>query len=108
MRIHPEEQWPVDLLKVAVITNCLSDGQDVPLVECHVHRRSAMTRRTEGNPLSGIAQIRPQLVIGCDQLRDVNKNGWISRFPGSRINCHAAPRRYPSRELHLIEVRAES
>ena len=34
--IHPEEQRPVNVLEFAVVTNRLSDGQDVPLVERHV------------------------------------------------------------------------
>jgi hypothetical protein len=42
MRIHPEEQRPINLLEFAVITNRLSDGQDVPLIEGHVEGRSAM------------------------------------------------------------------
>ena len=108
MGIDPQEQRPVNVLEFAVIANRLSDGQDVPLVERHVESGSAMAGRTEDNPLSGIARIGPQLVIVCDELRDVNKNGWVSRLPGSRINCHGAPRRHPSRELRSIEVRAEN
>ena len=104
----PRNSGPSIFWSFAVIANCLSDGQDVPLVERHVKRRPAMAGRTEDDPLSGIGRIRPQLVIRCDELRDVNKNGWVSRFPGSRINCHAAPRRHPLRELRLIEIRAEN
>jgi hypothetical protein len=87
------EQRPIDVLDFAVITNRLSDGQNVPLVERDVHRGPAMTGRTEKYALSGIAEIRPQLVIGCNELRYVKKNGWVSRLPGSRINYHVAPRR---------------
>ena len=52
MSIHPKEQRPINVLEFAVIANRLSDGQDVPLVERHVERRSAMAGRTEDNPLS--------------------------------------------------------
>ena len=58
MRVDPKEQRPVDVLELAVIANRLSNGQDVPLVERNVERRSAMARGTEDNPLSGITQIR--------------------------------------------------
>ena len=106
--IHPQEQRTVDVLGFTVIANCLRDRQDVTLVERPIKRRSAMAGRTEDNPLSGIARIGPQLVVGCDELRDVNKNGWVGRFPGSRVNCHAAPRLHPIKESRSIEVRAEN
>ena len=108
MGIHPKEQWPIDVLEFAKITNRLSDGQDVPLVERHVESRSPMAGCAEDNPLTGIALVGPQLVIRCDELRDVNKNGWISRFSGSRTNCHEAPRLHPIKESRLIEVRGEN
>jgi len=83
--IDPQEQRPVNVLKFAVITNRLSDGQDMPLVERHVKRGSAMTGRTEDNALPGIARIGPQLVIGCDEFGDVHKNGWSAGFPAAGL-----------------------
>ena len=50
MGIHPKEERPVNVLEFAVIANRLSDGQDVPLIERHVERRSAMAGRTEEQP----------------------------------------------------------
>jgi hypothetical protein len=59
MSVYPKEQRPVNVLEFAVFTNRLSNGQDVPFVERHVESRSSMAGRTEDNPLSGIARIRP-------------------------------------------------
>jgi hypothetical protein len=57
----------------------------VPLVERHVHRRSAMAGRTEGNSLSWIARIGPQLVIVCDELRDANREDGSAGFPAAGL-----------------------
>ena len=59
VRIHPEEQRSINVLEFAEIANRLSDGEDVPLVERHVERRSAMTGRAEDNSLPGINRIGP-------------------------------------------------
>src|SRR5579862_6239980 len=64
VRIYPKEQRTVDALEFAVVTDGLRDGQDVPLVEGHVERRSAMAGCTEGHALPRVARIRPELVVG--------------------------------------------
>src|SRR5260370_16750600 len=57
MSVHSKEEWPLNLLQFAVIADPLSDRQDVPLIECAVESRSAVTRRTEDDALPGVARI---------------------------------------------------
>src|SRR5215469_18051317 len=91
MSIHAEEKRTINVPEFAVVTNPLSDCQDVPLVEGHVHCRSAMAGRTKDNPLSRITRIGPQLVVGCKELRHIHQDGGISRLPGRGANIHFAP-----------------
>src|SRR5215472_12243410 len=91
MSIHTEEKRTINVLEFAVVTNPLSDCQDLPLVEGHVQCRSAMAGRTKDNPLSRITRIGPQLVVGCKELRHIHQDGGISRLPGRGANFHFAP-----------------
>src|ERR1700733_8700439 len=66
--IHPEEERPVDLLELPVITNRLSNRENVPLVEGSVIRRSTMAGGAEHDSLLRIARIGPQLVVVRNKL----------------------------------------
>src|SRR5215467_7057795 len=60
--VHPDEKGTVDALKFPVVTDCLSNRQDVPLVERHICSRSAMAGGSKHDPLSWIVRIWTKLV----------------------------------------------
>src|SRR5579864_1079263 len=91
MGIHPKKKRTVNVLDFAVITNRLSDCQDVPLVKRRVQSRSAMAGCTEDNPLSRVTRIGPQLVVGCKEFRNIHQDRGISGLPRCRTDFHLPP-----------------
>src|SRR5260370_42312854 len=91
MSVHYKEEWPLNLLQFGVIEEPLSDRQDVPLIECAVESRSAVTRRTEDDALPGVARIGLQRVVSRDEFRDINQDRGIRRFAGGGFNFHFSP-----------------
>src|ERR1043165_2721919 len=43
MSIHPKKQWTIYVLQFSIQTNCLRDGEDVPLVKSRLKSRTTMS-----------------------------------------------------------------
>src|SRR5579863_2916112 len=108
MSIHTEEEGPVNVLQFPVVTNRLSDRQDVPLVECHTCSRSAMARRAKHDTLLRLTRVGTQLVVGGDELWNVHQDRGISWFSSGGTNTQLAPLVHRSRESHSIGLQLES
>ncbi len=88
VRVHAEEQRPVDLLLRAVQADRLTDGENVPLVEGLLERRSAMSRGAERHALPRYGGIGPLRVVGGDQPRHVDEHRRLRGLSRERANLH--------------------
>lgn len=74
MGVHCQKERPINLLRLAVITNGLGDCQDVPRVERSVESGATMTARPEDNPLLWVSEVRLDVIVGSNQLRDIHQD----------------------------------
>src|ERR1700683_1116775 len=93
MRAHPQEERPVNFLQRAVVADGLRNGKDVPLIECPVESGAAMAGRAKDYPLAWVVRVRPQRVVGRDELRNVYQHCRVGRFSRVHIHFHLSPHR---------------
>ena len=82
VRVHADEERPVDLLRGAVVGHGLGDGQDVPLVKALPGRDAAMPRRAKGDALLSQARVWSAGEVGGDEARDVALQRFRDRLSG--------------------------
>ena len=87
VRVAAEEQRAADALRVAVVDDRLRGREDVVLVEARAQRRSAVAARAERDALLRDGGIRLAVVVGVDQLVDVDQVGC---FGGLSCACSCA------------------
>ena len=86
--IHADEKRAGDAALFPVLTNRLTDGQNVSLVETAARRAAAMTGSAKGNALRRVVGIRGARVVGRDQARNVDEELTRSGFASQRMQCH--------------------
>ena len=75
MGVDAHEQWPVDALGLAVITEGLRDGQDMPFVERAVERRTPVAGGAKRDTLRRNRWVGRVCPIGGNQFRHVDQRG---------------------------------
>ena len=93
---RPEEQRTADALGLAVVDDRLGGREDVVLVEAGAQRRSAVAAGAERDALLGDGGIRLSVVVGGDQLVDVDQVGC---FGGCPARCSWVPVWHRRRDL---------
>src|SRR3954452_9024802 len=86
MRIHAEKERTIDFVLLSIQTNGLSDGEDVPFVECRFESRTAMTGGSERYSLFGHGGIRNLRIVSRDEARNIDQHGWLCRFTRERTD----------------------
>jgi len=90
MGIHTHEQRTVDTVLLAVETDRLADGQDMPLVEGRLECGPAVTRCAECDPLGRDRRVRNLRVVRRAQARHVHQHFRLGRFSRKQTYCHGA------------------
>ncbi len=74
MGVRAEKQGSIDPVLSPEKANGLGDGQDVPLVERLIERRSPMSRGSEGDPLFGYGRVGPFRVVRGDEPGHIHQH----------------------------------
>ena len=98
VRVGPDEQRPVRALPGAVLDDRLGGGGDVVVVERGRERRAPVARGAERDRLQRVRRIRMALVVGPEELLDVDEVRRRRRAAGSGIgrHCHVSSARSDS------------
>ena len=86
--VHSHEQRTGDLLRLAMETDGLRDGEDVPLVERVRERRAAVPGGSERDAFSGDSRIGLLRIVRGHQFRDVDQHRGGGRLAGERTDAH--------------------
>ena len=98
VRVHAQEQRPVDAGVAAVKADGLGDGQDVRFVERGGKRRAAMPRGAECDALGGNRGVGYEREIGRHQAGNIDQQRRRDRLAGQAGLCvptwqpHSGPR----------------
>src|SRR5262249_13264946 len=84
VRVFAHVQGAIGLMRTAVVTDGLSDRQDVRLGERTVEWRSAMPAGAEADPLRGIVGVGPALEILLFETRQIDQHLLRRRLAGER------------------------
>ena len=88
MGVHPQEQRPVDPVRLAIAADRLGDRQNVRLVEGALERRAAMPRRAEGDAFRGDSRVGLLRVVRGHQPRDVDQHRSGRRSSSERTDLN--------------------
>src|SRR4029077_1925951 len=91
MSVHSKKQRPLDLLQFAVIADRLGDGENMPLIECAVESRPAVSRRTKDDPLLWVVWVGLPGVVSRHQFWDVDQDRGIRWLSGGCTHFHLSP-----------------
>ena len=86
--VDPEEQRPIDPVRLAELANGLRDRENMPLVEGPRKRGSTVPRSAEGYPLAWNRSVRPFAEIRVDQPGNIDQHGRARRLAGHRMDTH--------------------
>ena len=87
VRVPPEEQRPVDPLRLPVEADGLGHGEDVRLVEARGERRAAMTGRPERHALRGHGGVGSLGVVRGDEAGNVDEQRQRRGLAGERMDA---------------------
>ena len=73
MCIHPQVEWPCDPFSLAHFADCLTDGDNMRLVEGIIGGAAAMARCTKGDRLGSVLGIRLAGIVGRKQPRHIDQ-----------------------------------
>ena len=82
MGVDADEQRSGDAVRRPVQTDCLSDREDMVLVERIVERRAAMAGGAERNLLRRVFRFGLAVEIGCDETRHVHEMSRVDGIAG--------------------------
>src|SRR5208282_393206 len=88
VRVETDVQRPVDALLLAVEADRLSNREDVCLIEGVLERTAAMPGSTEHHALRGHGWIGSARIVSVHQLRNIDQNRRLGRFPCFRTDVH--------------------
>ena len=95
VRVTADEQRSVDTLRRAVLDDRRGDGDDVRLVELTVQRSAAVARRSERDALSHVGRVRDDVVVGGDDIVDVDEVFWKGTCASSIMHRDSVTRYVP-------------
>ena len=86
MGILGQKQRAADAVFAAVLSDRLSDSQDVPLIEPALPRRPAVSGGAEGHAMRRHGRVGQLGVVGREELGDIFENGSGRWLTGERMH----------------------